>query len=58
MGGGSEKSVRRRGLIARSLSSVEPIAGVLEVLSMAIESSYSSGGGENDQTWTMISHGN
>lgn len=47
-GGGSENS-RWRGFTDSSLSSTELKPGVLEALSMA--SSYSSGGGEKDQTW-------
>ena len=48
-GGGSENRVRCRGVIDKTLSSTELRPGVLEALSMAV-SSYSSGGGEKDQT--------
>lgn len=34
-----------------SLSSTEPMPGVLEALSIATASSASSGGGEKDHTW-------
>lgn len=51
VGGGSEKSVRRRQFTVKSLSSVELSPGVLEALSMSTLSSYVSGGGANDQTY-------
>lgn len=47
--GGSEHRARRRDETAKSLSSTDLMPGVLEALSIAA-SSYSSGGGEKDQT--------
>ena len=48
-GGGTEQRVRRRVGTANSRSSTELMPGVLKALSMAV-SSWSSGGGEKDQT--------
>ena len=48
-GGGAEQTVRRRVGTVNSRSSTELTPGVLKALSMAV-SSWSSGGGEKDQT--------